>query len=858
MPGLISWDSSSSEGSLSSSAESVDIPIFDQELQYPDTPELRPVVLLRTPSIRALSLTPPPASPTALQNLPQTTPPAAPTSCHPTLGHFVQAALSTAEKALGGFKMTIRTPGAELFRDLENRIWELEQAASGRLASPQLQDPSTQFPFDEELDARMEASNRLAHLLAENLREPTVYRAEIDAPSIDTDLLLGFSKQAVDFQKPALDTAPRLAIDLSAMRTPPTPHTSPSTSPTTPDFFSLNNDEQPENLALTEEEQRMMDDVFDFLSDDEGAAPGEDELAAAAPRHPVEHRPMSRRGHELNPDTITTDEQLEEAFHLNLDDEGAPPRPDYQAMDTHLDPQLGAPPSRRPAGTQCGIVTYNRRPFGWHDYLGTPFWPRENRERDEAIGYALEFADRFVLYARHELGDALFSNLQLARFRHTERRLRLEDACSIRPDPLTPHPDGEFPPDVYPDARRHHLIPRPGNRHLPEFIVNDFGDADSDTDSETSLPEELRVPDITVPFLRYYARLEREHNICTTLAPISRTARYSPILIDSCFTGVGFTLTDGLQPPISSLREEEEHPAKRRRTDEAPLVQRVLTAEALNATLRYWHTHIGRLRSLRSDVAFAIQRFIEIIEWLGLRSHFRRIFFPFQEDFSVTTVFQMYAMERMHNPDGHFRRNPYHLNALLHDAECNFLQSCAILFRQTQDFELAYTVEELLATSFRDDSGIMQIFREGFIESHYETTAAFFNFSYGTLHDRLSEVAEDYPGPENRRRDPARRPAEPLGLSLPHTTYAPDSAATSFYVLPAITMTRTNFTTPLGRTNSANDFATPASIVFIPFPAEPQPCHPATPGYTVIFSFPAPVLTPSAPIEDSLALPRVY
>ncbi|KAJ7019411.1 hypothetical protein C8F04DRAFT_1197670 [Mycena alexandri] len=100
----------------------------------------------------------------------------------------------------------------------------------------------------------------------------------------------------------------------------------------------------------------------------------------------------------------------------------------------------------------------------------------------------------------------------------------------------------------------------------------------------------------------------------------------------------------------------------------------------------------------------------------------------------------MYDMERSLNLDGFFRRASYHLNSLLHDAEANFLQSCATFFRATRDYELAFILEELLSMQFRDDMGVMQLLRGGFLATSHDLDGGHFDSTYGSLRDRFAEL----------------------------------------------------------------------------------------------------------------------
>ncbi|KAJ7741562.1 hypothetical protein DFH07DRAFT_778042 [Mycena maculata] len=310
----------------------------------------------------------------------------------------------------------------------------------------------------------------------------------------------------------------------------------------------------------------------------------------------------------------------------------------------------------------------------------------------------------------------------LARSRCLWREQELANQSTAFPIPLT-----STSPVRYPEARHHLLIPHSDNWHFPDFTVDDVtGDDDSDTESNLSLPDELRVEDIETPILRYYDNIEKEHGVQTTISPVARIPWYEPLP----------------QNAASTMNVRGSTSSKRRKVeDELPLARQIMCAETFKAMVQTWEPRFPDLRGLRGDIFFTIQRFIEVIEWLELRAEFRQIFFPFDEAFEIIMVWQMFALEHEHNRDGFFRRNPYHLNALLHDAECNFLQACAILFRETKDFKLAFTIEELLGTRFRDDTSIIQLLRGGFLDSTHEFADGYYNHSHGTL----EEVEMDYP-----------------------------------------------------------------------------------------------------------------
>ncbi|KAJ7673155.1 hypothetical protein DFH06DRAFT_1319356 [Mycena polygramma] len=785
------WDDNSSEESVQFSSDE-DVPLFDSELQYPPSPFPRPVLCLRTPSLhlgsmpspqlttlllpldgprgaisspaiavlddsaeppllstdgqarmrwisrvlneesylkrpsspstlthtpllRALSLSPPLPDASSLINLPSTTPllrPASPPLSTRVLRRFTQAALTGAEHVLRNITTAVQTSPAQnldhSYQQLDERIRDLERALLTSLTSspPPLRDPSTRFPFDEDLDEWTTTSNQLAEILAEHLKEPRIFRAEIP-PIRGAELLLGFSQGITDDDAKSYHS-------FSALSEPYTPCPSPvysSIEPYTPcpsptyslpeEYISppsptslFNNplsDPAPTTESpiteeefgpATDEEQQWADRIFDFEFDFDSDVSTQDSESAAARKW---------LGHE----------QMEWITEWTAD------------KSIRDDEVSWAPPTRRPMRNECGIVTYDRRRYGVVDRseVNTTQWNWDDRRRFETIGYALEFLDHFVLFSQSHLEPQLRPNLHTNSFNATEQRLRTLEAAGIRTQqariatpPCSPSPSS--------DSR--------GTFYMPN-------------DESSGFPR-----DPMGMFLRFLQRVEQEYAADVQLSPITRASRYIPIPASTHFHDIS--------PP-----DAEEVPAKRRKVEDSPLSQHVLQAETFKAAILSWQPRFPELRILRGDVKHGIFRLIEAVNFLGLRDRFRAIFFPFTECFEVFTLQEMLCMELERNPDGYFRRNSYHLNSLLHDAEANFLQSCAILFRQEEFYDLAYCIEELLATRFYDDIGIAQLLKDGFLDARLDDPEAIANQSYGTLADRLREMVDDW-YPDNRAR----------------------------------------------------------------------------------------------------------
>ncbi|KAJ7697933.1 hypothetical protein B0H16DRAFT_1706135 [Mycena metata] len=223
--------------------------------------------------------------------------------------------------------------------------------------------------------------------------------------------------------------------------------------------------------------------------------------------------------------------------------------------------------------------------------------------------------------------------------------------------------------------------------------------------------------------------LEYEHAKCTQLAIIDCSARCR-------YEGY---FANAAASEENLFKDHDEQPTKRRKITVPPLGNQVVNAEAIKAILIDWQPYTAGLRDFRNNIFFTIQQLIEAIEYLDGRTEFQKIFFPFKEEFAVTTVRDMYDMERSLNPDGFFHWASYHLNSLLHNAEANFLQACTTFFRATQNYELAFILEEILSMQFRDNMGVMQLLRGGFLATSHDLNGGIYDSTYRNLRDRFAE-----------------------------------------------------------------------------------------------------------------------
>ncbi|KAJ6473626.1 hypothetical protein C8R47DRAFT_1076598 [Mycena vitilis] len=382
------WDGNSSTESVAGSSSDEDIPLFDQELLYPMSPTLPPRLFLRspgltTPPLQPFSLSPPLPDHDSLINLPGTTPleQHSRAQAPKLMTRFARAALCSAETALRNISLAVtpeRSPSVSgSMRDLELRIEGLERVAAAPLTihpSRTQLSAGPRFPCDEDQvgssdcsaslllkytqEARRHASDQLAALLAEPLRDPQVFRAEIDIPALDTELLLGFSVGLNNPKtlSPSLMTAPPAPIfHHHPSPVPYTPCVSPDLGPSAEPGFPVVQPQHSDTFFyehLSVEERQFMEDLFDFSSD--GATQDNDSVAAS---EWLEHNQAEWMAKYSDSEAIPWDEGL------------------------------WSPPSRRPVRNECGIVTYDRRRYGWADFTkDAPHWSLPERRYHETLG----------------------------------------------------------------------------------------------------------------------------------------------------------------------------------------------------------------------------------------------------------------------------------------------------------------------------------------------------------------------------------------------------------------------------------------------------------------------------------------
>ncbi|KAJ7629957.1 hypothetical protein DFH06DRAFT_1140717 [Mycena polygramma] len=192
-------------------------------------------------------------------------------------------------------------------------------------------------------------------------------------------------------------------------------------------------------------------------------------------------------------------------------------------------------------------------------------------------------------------------------------------------------------------------------------------------------------------------------------------AQKSPITRSSKYVNISES-ADTVQSHDDYLDFENSF-TKRRKTEGSSTDR---TSGYASNTLKYsidrWRPQISDLQILRNDIQCVIDNLTKALEELDLRDAFHQVFFPYDNRFATFNIAEMYAQERLSNPDGYYRRSLYHVNCLLHDAEANFIQSCVTLLREIGMFAVVDALDILLGTRFEDDEGILQLLYEGVLD----------------------------------------------------------------------------------------------------------------------------------------------
>ncbi|KAJ7255319.1 hypothetical protein C8J57DRAFT_1656188 [Mycena rebaudengoi] len=416
-------------------------------------------------------------------------------------------------------------------------------------------------------------------------------------------------------------------------------------------------------------------------------------------------------------------EQIEEAMAEFYDGESE--SSDYQGyrLLVRFD-QEEFPPlmSHRPLRTALGLVVYNRELGDTVDYgeerLGK--WPIALRKIAEIKGWGRDFPWHVYARSQTRLGHRL-------RFNTYDR---IDDWDNGSPQPVhttLPLITHQTPPS---SPTQLSYVSRSTSPTMPPLaplspdhdkgLADCFMDSDSDSSNTSSYYSITRVDNA----------IQRRR---PPLAPVGRIPFPPNYMVLS---------PEMARPRLRNPDSDCDEPAPKRQKIESSL-QDLMQAEYTSGMLiaDKWENDLDEMTWLRIDIKLMLFRYTAVIEALGLRDRFRAIYFPFPETFPIHEVYELFLADLTANHDGTFQRNSYHRNAILHDAEANFLQAAAILFRESRIWELALDCERILGLEFRDDAEVVKLFRAGF----FSKTANHEENDPQSLGDRLREVDADYP-----------------------------------------------------------------------------------------------------------------
>ncbi|KAJ7293219.1 hypothetical protein C8J57DRAFT_1551336 [Mycena rebaudengoi] len=639
-------DSSSDSLSLTSTS-SDDIPPYDLELQYPESPVL----------------------------------------------HAQPAPLPIIEpQPRGTFQPLLNTLGtlARVARDTFSPLREpITPSASPLSLSPR------RLPLDESMEARNLTPGRLMAIIPDpHTRNPQIFSVRLPTPNIDPKLLQVDELPSALFDRGRSASVPGIHIRSHS------PHIHDDYDPMSRSFQSPIpwKDAENEMPSLLSSASDDLDDELNWEHMEESMMFNQDSNIA------------SWQGFEPS-----TPSSFCSSFHLT-------PATIDRRWFSQKWPSLA---SCRPIREYNGAISFGRDPstaFDFYRRLSEQPWDPEERAKAELIGFLLEWLlhmlgringrlDRLTLY------NTFLANMDWTRSHH----------------PFTALPALNF--------NEHELLIQPDYTALSTTPAVPTPSSVSSTDSLPSLvsnPSDSDASDEEYDFLTaLYEEFVRQH----PLTPIhrDRIPEGTPIATSGFEVATSSEYAEGYGV-ASASNDDESTPKRQKMTGSLPNFDSV--AMRLCTAIRHWNLYLDDLRALLIDLYRFIGRACQVIEWGSLQDRFRQILFPDKRDappadsFVKTFLPHDMALYRA----GNFYRTSYHTSGLLHPAEANFLQACAILFRQEEAWSLAFAIEELLTTGFFNDSDLFILRENGFLDNvdHFDTTDP------ETAYQRLSEVGDDF------------------------------------------------------------------------------------------------------------------
>ncbi|KAJ7233372.1 hypothetical protein C8J57DRAFT_1532505 [Mycena rebaudengoi] len=404
-------------------------------------------------------------------------------------------------------------------------------------------------------------------------------------------------------------------------------------------------------------------------------------------------------------------------------------RPSEIAMKMEINPFIC---SYRPMRTIHGRIVFGHSKGSSPDALtNIPEWPITERVIQECTGFIMEISERILTCGYFRLGDEhLAPNSHIAGLNYTREHLTFQALAGLNldtPQPLTSISDPNLstsPSMTDPPTLRSisdpNLSTLPSMTDSPTLTAQALPDDDAHSTQNSSefmaLTESFSFQDV----------LFQEHAHANLLDPVTR------------LTVPRFPHGRCASPETS---DSEELNAKRLKLATPTPVADACTAAADLMHVLAHAPILPNLRHMRIEVEWLLERILTVLETLQMEARFLEIFFPDDSVYMPLGAREALAHERATNPDGLFQRNYYHHNAILHDVECNFLQATAILFREQENWAIAYSLEELLNVRFNEGLAIARLLRSG----HLLNLNGLVTTDPDSLANRLAEVDVDYP-----------------------------------------------------------------------------------------------------------------
>ncbi|KAJ6551986.1 hypothetical protein B0H10DRAFT_1968535 [Mycena sp. CBHHK59/15] len=342
--------------------------------------------------------------------------------------------------------------------------------------------------------------------------------------------------------------------------------------------------------------------------------------------------------------------------------------------------------SRCPQRLMGGSVRYNRmkgpdRATDW--WISGPKW--SERQNHEAVRYAMELTDAMVAHARTCLMPELLWDSDVPdQSNYLSRKI-----SSVAWQALSCHFPIGFNIDML-------FMNRTYISHDPVSLV-----------SEVHRNEVYSAQPLM--FMK------------SSTSPVrARVAAHVPQAF-SCNFGAILAIDAALHPLEPIRREPGQETFQSIAPNCKQIIQYAVLLTEKEKVFSVWKEHTNELRKLISLSNHAAHRVARIIDFLHLRDDLERTLFTDQNTSHGSTAKDILEYERVLNPDGKYARNPSYRNPILHDYLANFLHAAYEVFRLHKLFEVAFSIEQLLALNFRDELNLRNLIRGSYLE--IQTTA---------------------------------------------------------------------------------------------------------------------------------------